>query len=170
MKADEAALLWVFCKEDANWSPGKSESSAREYLASLHREGINYTDKHYLDMAEDIFKSISWSSSYGGNAWAGICRALKRRDTDSPTLWIDTMWAIQHNSGVWINKVNIERQDNKDQSFGYHDVYGSLKELLDANLRGDLKPVGKLASKYEPSLGLYTSLLPGNDNEVWVPK
>jgi hypothetical protein len=167
LKSDEAALLWVFCNPDANWGPGKSENNAREYLAALRKEGINYTDKHYLDMAEDIFKDVSWGSGYGGNAWAGICKALKRRDIDSPTLWIDTMWAIQHNSGIWINKVNIEYGGM--QSFGKYkyDVYGSLKALLDANFSGNLKAVGEVACKYEPSLSVYTSKLDGKGIEVY---
>jgi hypothetical protein len=165
MKPDEAALLWVFCAN--SWEPGKSKTAAVEYLTGVRREGLDFTDKHYFDMAENIFKNLNWNHAFGGNAWANICKALKRRDEESSTLWIDTMWSIQHNGGTWINKVDIPYDAEKQQSFGgrYENIYASLKKVLDANFREDIKPVGKLAARFEPTLEIYLDKLPAHQEK-----
>lgn len=59
--------------------------------------------------ARDFFRYFadSWGSGYGGEKWAKICDCLIRHleGRDTPLIFIDTVWSLEHNGGNCLNKV-----------------------------------------------------------------
>lgn len=148
--------------------------SVEEFCRIIENQRFVFSmSKRLLEIAGRIFNLHSakyyWRRSYGGEAWAKICKTLLRRDKTTPTIFVDACWAIQHNTGVWLDKVDNANSEIGIISsiIGYLDrkymnqeevnaqVQQTLFDILDSNQRGDMKEVFKYALKYESSLIKY---------------
>jgi len=78
-----------------------------------------------LREAIDAFNLQSISNGYGGPSWARIAKLLLQyvEGKISPLMFIDSCWGLEHNGGCYFSKVWYK--------------FANLKEILDANLRGD---------------------------------
>jgi len=60
-----------------------------------------------------------WIPPFGGPAWADITEAVLSRPDQPQTVWLDMMWALEHNTSSWVDKVPLtgtEQQDYIDKS------------------------------------------------------
>lgn len=98
-----------------------------------------------LDAAE-LFEEFS-GGSYGGKPWADACRVLHAYETNqlSSRVFLDRMFALQHNGGCFLNKVTWG--DFNDMSWGVHDLqykllpaHGAMPEPDYATLLGVASP------------------------------
>ena len=78
-----------------------------------------------LKWAVEIFKTMKWSSAYGGLRWGDIANTLYLYESEdiSKHVFIDTCWGLQHNGGVYFNKWWTYK-------------LSTLKKVLDLNLQG----------------------------------
>lgn len=82
--------------------PG-SRGSAWDYW---HLLGMNNDMRQLTADALEAFQKDSWTSGYGGSAWATCTDVLLGRldGRYSPALFCDRMFSIQHNGGSFLNK------------------------------------------------------------------
>ena len=75
--------------------------------------------RRFLFQAEQRFLQIGWRSSYGGEAWAQICRVLADIwKEDSPlAIQIDRIFDLQHNSGCIFDKRPERVKENDKLEF-----------------------------------------------------
>lgn len=131
----------------------------------------------FLSAAEDIFSKppqgglrpeFGWQDQYGGDAWGAICRHLLRAGDLPKTVWINQSWAIQHNNTIWLNKLQIPRQERSDVSEVFHRIYPgnhlvgtlsneeifdtALRRLLDERKKGNMEPVFAYAWEFTDEL------------------
>jgi len=78
---------------------------------------------------------------------------MKQREKVTRTIWIDMMWAIQHNTGTWLNKVKSRESEYE------------LREVLDAKREGNMRKVGTTAARYNPRLKAFFDFLPTGRRE-----
>ena len=106
-----------------------------------------------------------WMREYGGESWAKICKTLLIRNKTRPTIFVDACWNIQHNTGVWLNKVNVSEKEIEPFDVAlkvadYLDIieinpYSIINKIFDYNLEGKMENILSVAMIYEPSLDKY---------------
>ena len=128
---------------------------------ALEKTGLSR--RNFVEIANDAFKKMKWNSSYGGDAWSGICRGwlaldsaekmstqsavAPQRDEGSkkskketaqeitiPTA-IDHIYDLQHNTDTVFNKLKAY----------YKGGYGWIKDALDN--KANVKSYYELLSK-----------------------
>ena len=67
-----------------------------------HKYGIDV-----LNNACIILNKPVWRAAFGGGSWARVCHVLINylTGTDSKQIFVDTVWALEHNGGVVLDKV-----------------------------------------------------------------
>lgn len=99
---------------------------------------------------------------FDGPGWLGIADHLLRRDQLSQTAWVDQSWALTHNNGNWLNKVeplgfSLAEEINADIGGGGRNMVlplGVLMNLLDANQEGDMETVFDVAVRFNDQVGI----------------
>jgi len=89
---------------------------------------------YFSESCSIIFRAFNWRHLYGGRPWARIAETLQLYLTDRITAltFIDANWYLEHNTGVWLNKVSrrypvehlrkaldLKRQGNYEQLLSY---------------------------------------------------
>lgn len=150
----EADLVWTFINNRKLASfDHKDKSSITEWLRAAQKAGVALTPKEIIKVGEGLFRKLEWNSSYGGRSWQRIARTMRQREKVTRTIWIDMMWAIQHNTGTWLNKVES------------HDSHYDLRRTLDAKREGNMRKVGATAARYNPRLHVFLDFLPSGRKE-----
>lgn len=127
----------------------KDYKSVEKYCQHLENTFATYSrDITFLSVSEKLFLINNWVENCGGEPWAKICKTLLRRRTTKPTIFVDACWNIQHNTGVWLNKIGLRDDVRKIK-------LDSLQVLLDNNIDGIMKEVFNKALVFEPSLSKY---------------
>jgi outer membrane protein insertion porin family len=87
-----------------------------------------------LERAAQCFNEGSWSPGYGGKKWGTACVVLLRhlKGEDTPAMFVDTTWSLQHNGTHIFDKV--------------WSVHG-LQQVLDAKFKGDVAFLRAIATK-----------------------
>lgn len=101
---------------------------------------------------------------FDGPGWVGITDHLRRRDGLSRTAWVDQSFALSHNNGNWLNKVEppaaeVRRADELAGDLGLGGgnlplVLDVLVSVLDANRAGDIETVFDVAVRYNDDVGI----------------
>jgi hypothetical protein len=139
------------------------ESKGRKVAYQAAKKAIKETGGNVIDfarMSADAFKNLSWSSAYGGKAWADIAQgyidlrqALNNYNPEAPSpssesaekliAAIDHAFDLEHNTGTVLNKVN------------YFDVggYNWIKKALDDKRDADMYSIASKASSDMRKLG-----------------
>ena len=110
------------------------------YYAAL-KSGLS--KPQFVRLMEELYKRALWSSSYGGTAWANICKGwtkLNEAQNDQQlTLYIDHIYDLQHNTGTVFNKV---------ESYAKQGSYNWLAKALDhkAKIKSPHEIVNKISS------------------------
>jgi len=88
-----------------------------------------------LRWAEKLFRSGSWQTNYGGEAWSKITQVLLHRELGKLTAhtFVDSCWGLHHNTGSYFNKW-------WDTSY--------LLDTLNENLAGEYCSMTSRASSY----------------------
>jgi len=89
---------------------------------------------YFSESCSIIFRAFNWRHAYGGRPWARIAETLQLYLTDRITAltFIDANWYLEHNTGIWLNKVSrrypvehlrraldLKRQGNYEQLLTY---------------------------------------------------
>jgi len=106
-----------------------------KYCAYLQGTVQAFTKPLYFsESCSIIFRAFNWRHLYGGRPWARIAEVLQSYLTDRITAltFIDANWYLEHNTGVWLNKVSrrypvehlrkaldLKRQGNYEQLLSY---------------------------------------------------
>lgn len=87
-----------------------------------------------LERAAQCFNEGSWSPGYGGKKWGTACVVLLRhlKGEDTPAMFVDTTWSLQHNGTHIFDKV--------------WSVHG-LQQVLDAKFKGNVAFLRAIATK-----------------------
>jgi hypothetical protein len=83
------------------------------------------TNSTFIKSAKQLFKHLNWDRLYGKESWADIADLLIARRNRKDTIVIDGLWQIQHNTGLWLNKVNY----NSDESY-MEDVFYQIRNEM----------------------------------------
>lgn len=101
----------------------------------------------FVKAAGDAFSKLSWASSYGGDAWASICKAWlflrEAKDLKTLAIAVDHIYDIHHNTGTVLNKC---------KEYYKHGGYSWLKSALDfkAHIQNPYEFVDKISSGLRP--------------------
>lgn len=95
-----------------------------------------------------------WLPEFNGPAWGGIAEHIQRSDDTPKLAWVDQSWAIEHNTGNWLNKIQYTRDEKEalvesPNGYGYssaeyvsnESVRTIVQRILNANRRGDMQTV-----------------------------
>lgn len=113
----------------------------RGYLDSY--TAVKQTDiaeSRFIELAEESFLKLNWSSSYGGKPWANICsgwtRLFEAKNESALFVAIDHIYDLQHNTDTVFNKLKSYYKDGG---------YKWIKNALDhkANLRNPYELLDK---------------------------
>ena len=118
---------------------GKSKEEIVDFLSIIEREFHAFSKpKQFLQKAVIVFRAgelgingYGWEKLYGGRTWAKIAETLLNKDRVSKTVFVDMCWAIQHNSEVWLDKVEKQWTYNELKELLTHKMQGRIKELFD---------------------------------------
>jgi len=83
------------------------------------------TSPTFIKTAKQLFKHLSWDRLYGKESWENIADLLIARRNRKDTIIIDGLWQLQHNTGLWLNKVNY----NSDESY-MQDVFYQIRNEM----------------------------------------
>lgn len=114
------------------------------------------------------FTGIEWEDAFGGNAWARVARTVKKGYELPDKIWVDTAWGLQHNFGVWLDKVAVDpgekikvRKISKTFEPRISPVVEDmLNKVLAAAREEDMKTIWKIAIYFDPKLKRYRSFIP----------
>lgn len=150
----------------------KSSDDIIEFLGFLRKEGVDTTPKRKLfEIAEGLFHKLNWHSAYGGENWARIARTMKQRYTVNRTIWLDMMWALQHNTGTWLNKVSTSDKEHQIlKRKTSRSPKSVLNSILDSKREGDMKKVGEIAGYFNPQVKSFISYLPSVERKARIPR
>lgn len=104
----EAVSLYMDLIELANkvLDDESFSGDAKEIIYEANRSiDMLVNPKKFLRISSEVFSDVDWKNSYGGESWADICRALLRKGEMSNITFVDSMWALEHNSRNWIDKI-----------------------------------------------------------------
>jgi hypothetical protein len=163
--------------------------SLREEKKSLLQNKINtyvsavpeLKSNNFFYMSERIFEDMMWSRNYGGEGWAKITKALQLIHTTTDKTFVDSMWALEHNTGGWLDKVprdvdkeyysNAAQQIQDEQSpdiveppilptvrQGEDIIQRTFMDLLDAKREGEFYKVWPLITNADPKLAKYEDI------------
>lgn len=83
-----------------------------DYCERLEEKlGIFSNPEPFIELASELFVKFVWDSFFGGPSWSGVCSSLLTRDELSDVVWVDMMWALQHNTGEWVNKIGYSQDE-----------------------------------------------------------
>lgn len=106
---DDAFRDYVFCalggevRHHRNVSSGMGRETQWSYWVAM---GDTIGRVRLIEDACELFEDGSWSSGFGGSAWAKCARVLLARETgelDART-FVDRVFSLQHNGGSLLNK------------------------------------------------------------------
>lgn len=109
-------LMYVIPTENPTGAARHSRSDVRKMMEIPDRRGLYDDSDRFFRLAEEIFElDGAWpqqgSGSWGGGNWASAARFMQK---DLPDVsWVDQNFAIQHNAGVWIDKLRMT-EDEED--------------------------------------------------------
>lgn len=130
----------------------------------------------FFRAAEKIFNTYGWQVGYGKEAWAKVARALIHFKDISKVMVVDSSWNLQHNMGIWLNKVRISQDKAEDiamileESSSIETVVPSmflktptadsvwnhfLPYILDSQRVGDMEELWHISSEFNPRLRKY---------------
>lgn len=70
----------------------------------VHADVIDYEPRSILYATHQLFSTGSWSSSFGGKAWARIAKAGMLYGHVSDVVFIDHVVDLSHNNGLFLDK------------------------------------------------------------------
>jgi hypothetical protein len=117
----------------------KSDSYLTSYNAAMmaiKKSGSNKSG--FVELARQLFKTMKWHSSYGGDKWAEICSGYllldKAHTNNEKQVAIDHAYDLQHNTGTALNKVDDFKVNGSfdwiQKALDYKRDVGSMYELL----------------------------------------
>jgi hypothetical protein len=125
----------------------------------------------FLEVAEAIFdieggttgeEFWGWDDNYGGSTWAKICRGILKRGSISTTMFVDSCWAMQHNSGIWLDKVAVSDEEKLLYLKGAErdDItHSNITDLLNSNAEGDMERMFRRCLWYDKDLERFRGLI-----------
>jgi len=82
------------------------------HIAEREMSAFSHPDD-YIQTVQATFQALNWNPPFGGQAWADICTTLRDRGNTTDKIWVDMMWATEHNTSNWVNKVPYEEDINQ---------------------------------------------------------
>lgn len=161
-----------------------------ENLKELESKFDTFSDPtRFIKTSRDIFSTennnnpeveTGWDPAFGGESWAGIAQHMLRRDSLPKLAWVDQSWAIQHNTGSWLNKMTPSQKEQEmvkkfTKKIKTEDLEGARSKklmgrlgryknkrrpheitmiLLEENKEGNMGPVFEAASMYNNELDI----------------
>jgi len=112
-------------------------------------------DADFMKVAKVAFYDLKWGSSFGGENWGKIADGWlhlnSSTDTKDTSVWIDHVYALQHNTGTVFNKL----KEYYDKNSGYD----WLKKTLDYkfNLQEPMDFVDKVSTDLKRLYAAYNA-------------
>ena len=115
-------------------------------INSIFYKNIYHNMKFFDVFPEDIFEketiyvaailfnirdgsSMKWKGFYGGEMWRDIALTISRKGKISNAIFVDNCFDLQHNSGLWLDKVSFPLD---------YMCHSNTKKILDYRLEGDI--------------------------------
>ena len=112
---------------------------ASEHRARSWRLWKPFRERYGMEALEWAVKSFRemTSAPVGGENWAIIAETLlyRERGQISPIIFLDTVWGLEHNTGIYFSKMPWRSDD------------GRLRQVLDGNLKGNFESFVRIASR-----------------------
>lgn len=106
----------------------------------------------YLEISKRFFGLPNWEETIAGEPWVKICKTLLRRNKTTPTIFVDACWNMQHDTGVWLRRVDISEEEF---TIADKNPYELLTRIFEWNQDGSMVNILPISMKYEPSLYKY---------------
>ena len=105
--------IFVDLKKQTHLGPQRAHARVQDLV---DRYADNSLD--FVKLAQRVFQDGDWEVSYGGKAWADICKAWLRlynaKDLGDIQVWIDHVYDLQHNTDTVFNKLAAYNKNGFD--------------------------------------------------------
>lgn len=96
--------LFADLRKQTHLGPNRQVNRVQN-LVDRYQDQMN----EFVKMSQRVFADGEWEVSYGGKAWAAICKAWLRlhnaKDLGDIQVWIDHVYDLQHNTDTVFNKL-----------------------------------------------------------------
>ena len=135
-----------------------SESDVEKIITVANNNNLYESPVDFFKACEEIFEmeeawSDQMSGSWGGENWAAAARFM-RQEGLTDVSWLDQCFAIQHNSNVWMDKLELTDDEERllevlPSEFEYAPggQVTLLNRVLDKAREGDMEEVFAIAVK-----------------------
>lgn len=105
--------LFVDLSKQTHFGPNRQINRVQNLVDRYDKDMFKF-----VSMSNRVFTDGEWEMSYGGNAWAGICKAWLRlynaKGPDDIQVWIDHVYDLQHNTNTVFNKLSAYNKNGFD--------------------------------------------------------